>query len=87
MVQAYKKQVEVPQPPVIEPRVLLELTLDEAATLLWVTRFIGGNPEGRRRHIDALRVALSRIDVPVLAHNPPRLASEMREAIDIPVAL
>lgn len=49
---------EVPQPR--RYMVTLELDQDEAATLLAVTRKIGGSPtDSRRAHTDAISVALA----------------------------
>lgn len=39
--------------------ITLELTLEEARTLLYITNQVGGPPEGRRGHMDAIGSALS----------------------------
>lgn len=38
--------------------ITLELTLEEARTLLYITNQVGGPPEGRRGHMDAIGSAL-----------------------------
>lgn len=44
MAFAYTEKVAIPQPPVMEEIILLQLTKDEAETLLLVSRKIGGHP-------------------------------------------
>ena len=51
-----------PEPP--KPTVLLELSYEEAQTLLIVTGYIAGNPQrSRRKHTDNIGKALSDVGV------------------------
>lgn len=63
MAFAYTEKVAIPQPPVMEEIILLQLTKDEAETLLLVSRKIGGHPSGRRGYMDNILQALDRAGV------------------------
>lgn len=59
MAKATPNFVPPPMPPPILKGVTLELTKEEAVTLLDIARSIGGPEHSRRRYADAIRDALT----------------------------
>lgn len=53
------KAISVPQP----DRIHLDLSVEEARSLRMVTGSVGGSPDGRRGHIDAIRRSLIALNI------------------------
>lgn len=69
MAEAYKSVKEIQPAPVLEDRITLELTPDEAATLARVCQLIGGDPsDSPRRHMEAINAALRGAGVRAVDH-------------------
>lgn len=65
MANAKIEKVEVPQPPVMEKRIILELTDREARALQMVLGRIGGHPRGIRGVTNGIHSVLQAVGYPI----------------------